>query len=103
VRQFDVVQNLNPVTRGRYPLVVILQHDRVATFSALVVAPLTDATSALADSRLHLSIPIAGRRMVVVVEELAAVHKRTLGPVVESAEAFRQAIIGAINLLFTGI
>lgn len=103
VNQFDVVENRNPVTRGRFPFVVILQHDRVSTFSAVVVAPLTDASPALIDTRLHPSIRLAGREMVVVVEELAAVHRRTLGQLVDSVAADRYKIIAALDLLFTGI
>ena len=103
VQQFDIVQNLNPVTRGRFPLAVILQHDRVSTFSALVVAPLTDATPALTESRLHPSIPTAGRQMVVIIEELAAVHRRTLGRIIDTAEPHRGKIIAALDLSFTGI
>src|SRR4051794_26869417 len=61
------------------PLAVILQHDRVSSFSALVVAPLTSASPALAGTRLHPSLDVSGRRFVVLVEELAAVARRTLG------------------------
>lgn len=103
VQQFDIVENLNPVTRGRYPLVVILQHDRVSTFSALVVAPLTEASPALSATRLHPSIQIDSRNLVVIAEELAAVHRRTLGRVIGSAESNRYDIIAALDLLFTGI
>jgi len=28
---FDIVENLNPLTRRRFPLAVVLQHDRVST------------------------------------------------------------------------
>jgi hypothetical protein len=41
--------------------------------------------------------------MVVVAEELAAVHRRSLGQVVDSAAADRYQIIAALDLLFTGI
>jgi toxin CcdB len=103
VRQFDIIENLNPVTRTRFPFAVILQHDRVSTFSALVVAPLTDASSPLLGTRLHPSIEVGGRQMVILIEELSAVHRRTLGRVVGSAETNRYAVVAAIDLLFTGI
>ena len=103
MQQFDIVENLNPVTRSRFPFALILQHDRVSTFSALAVAPLTDANPALIDTRLHPSIRVGGRQMVVLVEELSSVHKRSLGRVIDSAESHRYAIVAALDLLFTGI
>ena len=39
----------------------------------------------------------------VVVEELAAVHRRTLGRIVGNIESERYAIIAALDMLFTGI
>src|SRR5215510_14352831 len=75
VRQFDIVENLNPTTRRRFPLVIVLQHDRVSAFSAVVVAPLTDATPALVSTRLHPQILVADRRLVAIVEELTAVTR----------------------------
>jgi mRNA-degrading endonuclease toxin of MazEF toxin-antitoxin module len=103
VQQFDIVENLNPVTRNRFPLAVVLQHDRVSTFSALVVAPLTAASPVLLGTRLHPMVDLSGRQFVVLVEELAAVARRTLGRVVGSAEPNRYAIVAALDLLFTGI
>jgi hypothetical protein len=38
-----------------------------------------------------------------MVEELAAVHRRTLGRTVGSAELQRYELIAALDLLFTGI
>jgi hypothetical protein len=103
VQQFDIVENLNPVTRGRYPFVVVLQHDRTSTLSTLVVAPLTNAGATLVPTRLNPFIRVGSRDFVVVAEALAAVQKRTLGKVIDSAESHRYAIIAAIDALFTGI
>jgi hypothetical protein len=72
-------------------------------FSAVVVAPLTDATPALVSTRLHPQILVADRRLVAIVEELAAVQLPSLGRVVGSAEANRYDIVAALDLLFTGI
>jgi hypothetical protein len=38
-----------------------------------------------------------------MTEELAAVHRRSFGRVIASAESQRYAIIAAIDLCFTGI
>jgi toxin CcdB len=103
VQQFDVLENLNPLTRRRYPFAVILQHDWVSTFALLVVAPLTPASPALTSTRLHPSVNVDGRDYIVLVEELAGVQRKMLGRAVGSAEPDRYAIIAAIDLLFTGI
>jgi toxin CcdB len=103
VQQFDIVENRNPITRSRFPFAVVLQHDRVSSFSALVVAPVTAATPALAGTRLHPTLDVSGSGFVILVEELAAVPRRTLGRVVASAEPNRYEIVAALDLLFTGI
>jgi hypothetical protein len=103
VRQYDIVENTNPLTRSRYPFLVVLQHDRVATAATVIVAPLTAISSALAKSRLHPPIAVAGRLFLIVTEELAAAHRRSLGRVVASAESERYVIIAALDLCFTGI
>jgi hypothetical protein len=102
-RQFDIVENLNPARRAQYPFLVVLQHDRVAALRSVVAAPLAEATAALAGSRLHVSIAIAGRRYVILLEELAAIQTNSLGRVVASAESIRYEIIRGVDLLFTGI
>jgi toxin CcdB len=103
VQQFDLLENRNATTRSRYPLLMVLQHDRVAGFSSLVVAPLTEVTVALESTRLHPTVTFQGRRFVILIEELAAVHRRSLGEVVGNAESRRDAIVAALDLVFTGI
>jgi toxin CcdB len=102
-QQFDIVENLNPARRAQYPFLVILQHDRVAALGTVVAAPLADATTVRAGSRLHVSIDVGGRRHVMLVEQLAAIQSSALGRVTASAEPVRYEIIRAIDLLFTGI
>jgi|SRR5215470_8180931 len=103
MQQFDIVENLSPITRGRYPLAVILQHPRVSSTGTLVVGPLTESSAALSRSRLHPRIDVKSRSYVMITEELSGVLRRTLGQIVGSAEHNRYAIIAAIDLLFTGI
>jgi hypothetical protein len=103
VQQFDIVENTNSLTRSRYPFVVVLQHDRVSSDSTVIVAPLTATNSALASSRLHPPINVAGRLFLLLTEELAAARRRSLGRIIASAESERYAIIAALDLCFTGI
>ena len=102
-QQFNLVENLDPVGRGQYPFLLVLQHDRVSSTTGVVVAPLVEASPALAHTRLHPAVVIAGRQYSVFIEDLAAIPKATLGRVVGSADAQRYAIVAALDLLFTGI
>jgi toxin CcdB len=102
-QQFDIVENRDPAGRRRYPFLIVLQHDRVSSTTSVVVAPLVEDTSALARTRLHPQLVVAGRGYSVFVEDLAAIPKLTLGRVVGSAEPNRYAIVAALDLLFTGI
>jgi hypothetical protein len=103
VRQFDIIENLNPISRSRYPFLVVLQHDRISAASTVIVAPLTESNPRLASSQLHPSIAVFDRHLLLITEELAAVHRRSIGRVVSSAESQRYQIIAAIDLCFTGV
>jgi toxin CcdB len=101
--QFDVVENLNAASRRQYPLLLILQHDRVSSIGSIVVAPLKEEQAELAGNRLQPTLEVDGRRYVAFIEQLAAVPRQALGRAVGSAEAHRYDIVRAIDLLFTGV
>jgi toxin CcdB len=101
--QFDIVENLNPVSRNRYPFLVVLQHDRTASLNSVIVAPVTASSLAMAASRLHPAVEIGDEKYVLLVEELAGVRDRAIGSIVGSAEGKRYAIVAALDLLFTGV
>ena len=103
MQQFDIAENLNQRTRSRYPFVVVLQHDRIDGLITVVVAPLTQVSALPELDRLHPTATFNRQSYRVIVEELAAVDRRTLGQIVGSMEAERCSIIAAIDLLFTGI
>jgi toxin CcdB len=102
-RQFDIVENLNPASRGQYPFLVVLQHDRVAALGSIISAPLVQVTARLAGSRLHPPITIDGHSYVLILEELAAIQPSSLGRLIASAESIRYNIVAGLDLLFTGI
>jgi hypothetical protein len=103
VRQFDLVENLNARTRGRYPLAVVLQHDSVDVGATIIVAPLTPISSLPQLDRLHPAVAVEQQHYRIIVEELAAVHRRTVGRIVSNIESERYAIVAALDMLFTGI
>lgn len=102
-QQFDIVENLNPARRVQYPFLVVLQHDRIASLRSVVAAPLVDGNAVLPVSRLHVSIVMNERHYLLLIEELAAVLRNSLGRVIASAEADRYEIVRALDFLFTGI
>lgn len=102
MNQFDVLENLNERTRDRYPFVVVLQHDRTSSLITVIVAPLHHAMPPLMNTRLHPALTLDGRQYVVMVEELAAVLRPSLGRVVGTTESMRDSLIQALDLLFTG-
>jgi toxin CcdB len=102
-QQFDIVENLNLARRAQYPFLVVLQHDRVAALRSIIAAPLTDASAARDETRLHVPMTIAEHQYVMLIEELAAIQPNALGRVVISAASIRYEIVRAIDLLFTGV
>jgi toxin CcdB len=103
VAQFDIARNLNSASRDAYPLLLILQHDQVASLDSVIVAPLVLATGHTGRSRLHPVFEIAGRTYVVKMEDMAATPRSMIGAVVGSGMDRRYDIIAALDLLFTGI
>lgn len=102
-RQFDIVENLNARGREKYPFLLVLQHDRIGSLPSVVVAPLVAFDHAGAATRLHPSLTVLDKQYLILIEELAAAPRRSLGPVVGSAEAQRYEIVAALDLLFTGV
>lgn len=102
-RQFDVVENLNPVSRSEYPFLLVIQHDRITSIRTTIVAPLTRSVGSFEQTRLHVAVDVADVRYVVLMQELAAVPRSILGKSVGSLESSRYDIIAALDLLFTGI
>ena len=102
-QQYDIVDNVNAVSRKAYPFLIVLQHNRAETVSTLVTAPVAPWTALLATSRMHPEISINGERYVVLVEQLAAVPRRALGPAISTVKDNDYEITAALDMLFTGI
>jgi len=104
--QFTVHRNLNPATRGRFPLLLDVQADLLDGLDTRVVIPLAPATPAARRSTMHALTPtctVDGRDYVVVTPQLAGIARKELGPPVADLSPQRQSFITALDLLFTGI
>jgi len=103
MRQFDIVTNPFPRSRERQPFLVALQSDLlVRSLDTVVVAPLEPAASGTFVGRLNPRVEVEGQPFVLVTQELVTVRKSVLGDPRGSIAHERDAVIGALDLLFTG-
>jgi toxin CcdB len=103
--QFDLYRNVNPATRSRMPYLLDVQSDLLEPLATRVVVPLCKPET-LAGKPAEGLIPefeVEGRRLLLLTPELAGVHRKALGERVGNLASERRAIIGALDLLFTGI
>lgn len=103
MKQFDVVANPFPRSRERQPFLVTLQSDLLArSLDTVVVAPLEPALSGTFQDRLNPRVEVDGQPFVLIAQELVTVRKRALGNARSSIANDRDAVIAALDLLFTG-
>jgi toxin CcdB len=103
--QFAVYKNRNEATRGRFPLLLDVQSDLLDALNTRVVVPLIPAAPAKARAMETLTpkLPVAGKEYVMVTPQLAGISVRELGAIVDIVSSERAKIIGALDLLITGI
>ncbi len=103
--QFDVFPNPIPGARRAYPFVVCLQSALLADRTNQVVAPLAPrgAMSPRADSRLLPVVSIDDAELVVLVTSLTTVPAAELSRRTANLARHRDALLGAVDLLFYGV
>lgn len=103
MKQFDILANPFPRSRERQPYLASLQSDLLArSLDTTVVAPLEPAESSTFADRLNPRVEIEGKPFVLITQELVTVRKNVLGEIRGSIAGERDAIIAALDLLFTG-
>ena len=103
MKQFDIVANPFPRSRERQPFLVALQSDLLMrNLDTVVVAPLEPAASGTFADRLNPRIEVDGQAFVLMAQELVTVRKSVLGAPHASVAGARDAVIAALDLLFTG-
>jgi toxin CcdB len=102
--QFDVLLNVDRRSRERVPYLLDVQSDLLDLLSTRVVVPLCnpDLVKGLGAQRLNPAFEIEGRTLLMLTQELAAVHRNVLGDRVANLAGQRNAIISALDLLITG-
>ena len=103
MKQFDIMANPFPRSRERQPFLVALQSDlMMRNLDTVVVAPLEPAASGTFADRLNPRIEVDGQPFVLMAQELVTVRKSVLGAPRASVAGARDAVIAALDLLFTG-
>ena len=103
--QFDVYRNPNPASRGRIPYLLDVQSGLLEPIATRVVVPLCkpEVLSGKPAERLNPALQIEGRKYFLLTPELAGVPRKMLGEPVANLAAERQAIVDALDFVFTGI
>lgn len=103
--QFDVYRNANPATRARIPYLLDVQSDLLDSLATRVVVPLCKPgilKGRLAE-RLNPLFVVEGREVAMLTPEIAGVPVKVLGEAIGNLSTQRGAIIGALDLVITGI
>lgn len=102
--QFSVYRNKNPRTKATFPLLVDVQSDLLEPLVTRVVIPLTRVPALARKPVSHLTpeVTFGGDKYVLMTPQLAGISRADLGPLVGSLGAERQAILAAVDFLFTG-
>ena len=97
--QFSVYQNKNKATKARYPFLLNTQNDLLASLQTCVVVPLikVEAMAHNPMSRLTPILAVQGQNYCMMTPQLAGIHKRELGTVVEVLTAYQHDIVAVIN------
>jgi toxin CcdB len=100
--QFDVYRSPRPKV---FPLVVDIQAGLLSRLTSRVVIPLItlERYGARPITRLHPVAAIDGTDYVIVTHELAAVPATALGKPIASLARIRSTLLGALDLLITGV
>lgn len=89
--------------KGAKQKVVVLQYPGLDTGASILVAPLFSASELPELEGVTPKVNLDGEDHLVAVQQLAAVQRKDLGPVVRTLADYEYPIANAINRLFFGI
>lgn len=103
--QFDLFANADKASARTYPYLLEVQADLLSALSTTVVVPL--AKPAVLGGQpiggLNPVLSFEGRDWVLMTQELAAMRRKDLGARRGDLRGKRNEIVGALDLLLTGI
>jgi len=103
--QFTLYKNENKSSNKVYPYFVDVQNDLLDELNSRVVIPLSPYNSLIKNNvkRLCPKIEITKKPYILLTQQMTSVPRSILTKKVASLEKFRYEILGAIDLLITGI
>jgi toxin CcdB len=102
--QFDAFPHPVPSMRKNFPLAVNLRSDLIAAGATALIAPLVPRSKFPgASGRLSPLVQIDGEVYVVLVEHLVTLPSRKLPDRIANLARHREALLGAVDLLFYGV
>src|SRR5256885_1058829 len=102
-RQFDVFSNPDPDSVSSHPYFIVLQADALEHLNTRLVAPLIAPKQLPLFHRLMPEVAVKDSRYVIDVTNIGVLPTRILQKPVVNLEAERYRLIGALDLVFTGI
>ena len=105
MKQFTLYKNENKRSKMAYPYFVSVQSDLLDDLNSRIVIPLSDAETLdnINAKKLCPIIKIDEERFVLLTHQMTSVPITALKKEVASLEHYRYDILGAIDLLLTGI
>ncbi|HWL62356.1 MAG TPA: CcdB family protein [Steroidobacteraceae bacterium] len=101
--QFDAFPYPVPALRRSFPFAINLRSDVVPGHDRLLIAPLAPrARMPGVAGRLAPVVRIEGEDHVVIIDRLVSIPSRAAQRPIANLAAHREALIGAIDLLFSG-
>lgn len=101
--QFDVFENPDKRSAESHPYLVVLQSNALHQLNTRVVAPLVPPKELRSFDRLFPKVTIRGRSLVVDATNLGVVSTSVLSDRITNLESERYRIIGAVDLVLTGV
>jgi len=103
--QFTAYENRNPATRKRYPLLLSVQSDLLASMETCAVVPLfpVQTTRTPSISALSPILSIGGSRFVMLTPLVAGLDVTKLGKASADLSHERATIMAALDVLISGI
>ena len=105
MEQFTLYKNENKNSKKAYPYFVDVQNDLLSDLNSRIVIPISTqkALNNLNAKRLCPVIEIDGNTFVLLTHQITSVPCSILKKEVATLEHYRYDILGAIDLLLTGI
>ena len=105
MEQFTLYQNENKNSKKAYPYFVDVQSDLLSDLNSRIVIPLSaqETLNKLNAKKLCPIIKVGEDTFILLTHQMTSVPRAALKKEVTSLEHYRYEILGAIDLLLTGI